>query len=62
MSSVVKEIFRANRPSGVPGRADKCLADLAQDLRRLLQKTQRGFADPSVGLPEEMRNNPWFHF
>lgn len=47
---------RANRPPGVTGRADKYLADLAQDLRRLLLKTQQGFADPRVCLPEPTLN------
>jgi hypothetical protein len=52
MNSAVKEMFRRNRPPGVPGRADKYLPDIAQDLRRLLQKTQQDFAGASGGFPE----------
>ena len=33
MSVAVKEMLRANRPPGAPGRADKYLPDIAQDLR-----------------------------
>jgi hypothetical protein len=31
MSVAVKEILRASRPPGAPGKADKYLPDIAQD-------------------------------
>jgi hypothetical protein len=37
MSVAVKDILRTSRPPGPPGRADKYLPDIAQDLRRLLE-------------------------
>ena len=52
MSIAVKEILRASRPPGAPVRADKYLPDIAQDLRWLLAKSQRGFTDRSVVWPE----------
>jgi hypothetical protein len=52
MSLPVKEILRASRPPGPPGRGDKYLADIALDLRRLLERTQRGFANRSVKCPD----------
>ena len=53
MSVAVKEILRASRPPGAPGKADKYLPDIAQDLRGLLEKSQRGFPDRSVVWPGE---------
>ena len=53
MSIAVREILRANRPPGPPGRGDKYLPDLAQDLRTLLDKTQRGFPDRSLAWPPD---------
>ena len=53
MSVAVKEILRASRPPGPPGRADKYLPDIAQDLRGLLEKSLRGFADRSMVWPGE---------
>jgi hypothetical protein len=53
MSVAVKEILRASRPPGAPGKADKYLPDVAQDLRWLLEKSQRGFTDRSVVWPGE---------
>ena len=53
MSVAVKDILRASRPPGPPGRADKYLPDIALDLRRLLEKSQRGFHDPFPVWPEE---------
>ena len=52
MSVAVKDIVRASRPAGAPGKADKYLPDIAQDLRWLLEKSQRGFTDRSVVWPE----------
>ena len=53
MSVAVRELLRASRPPGPPGRADKYLPDIAQDLRGLLDKCQRGFPDRSVVWPGE---------
>ena len=53
MSVAVKEIIRASRPPGPLGRADKYLLDMAQDLRLLLEKSQRGLADRSLVWPAE---------
>ena len=52
MGVAVKEILRANRPPGVPGRADKYLPDIARDLQWLLEKSRRGLSDRSVVWPE----------
>lgn len=52
MSVAVKEILRTSRPPGPPGRMDKYLPEIAQDLRSLLEKSQRGFPDRSVRWPE----------
>ena len=51
MNDSVKDILRASRPTGPIG-GDKYLADIAQDLRRLLEKTQHGFANRVVRCPE----------
>jgi Protein of unknown function (DUF3843) len=56
MSIAIKEIFHRNRPPGVTGRGDKYLPDIAQDLRRLLQKTQRDFVGAADGVPEHELN------
>ncbi len=53
MSVAVKEILRASRPPGPPGRADKYLPDIAQDLRGLLEKSQRSCPDRAVVWPWE---------
>ena len=42
MSVAVKEILRASRPPDPPGKVDKYLPDIAQDLRGLVEKSQRG--------------------
>jgi hypothetical protein len=52
MSIAAKDILSASRPPGPPGRADKYLADIAQDLRRLLEKTQRSFVHRAVKCPD----------
>ena len=48
-----KSIICETRPPFPPGRTDKYLPDIAQDLRRLLEKTQHGFTDRSVVWPGE---------
>jgi hypothetical protein len=51
MSITVKEIICANRPPGTPGRTDKYLLDIAQDMRSLLQKSPHlGQPPPHTGL------------
>jgi hypothetical protein len=50
MSIAVKDTLRASRPPGSPGRIDKYLPGLAQDLRQLLEKTQREFLDHDEGI------------
>ena len=52
MSVAVREILRACRPPGASGKADKYLPDVAQDLRWLLEKSQRGFTDRSMAWSE----------
>lgn len=52
MSATTSSV-RDNRPPFPPGRTDKYLPDFAQDLRRLLEKIQRGFTDRSVVWPGE---------
>ena len=54
MSIAIKDIFRANRPLGNPGRADRYLLEIAQDMRRLLSKIQRDFHDSSVVWPGDL--------
>ncbi|MBE7504184.1 MAG: DUF3843 family protein [Verrucomicrobiales bacterium] len=53
MSVTVTDILRASRPTGPPGRADKYLPEIAQELRRVLEKSQLGFPDHSVVWPHE---------
>lgn len=53
MSVAVTDILRASRPPGPPGRADKYLPEIARELRRLLEKSQRGFPDHSVVWPHD---------
>ena len=48
-----KSVIYETRPPFPPGRTDQYLPDIAQDLRRLLDKTQRGLADRSVVWPGE---------
>ncbi len=52
MSSPTRQILARHRPSGHTGRGDRYLAELAQDLRRLLAQKQRTFAHDSCRLPE----------
>jgi len=48
MGVALTDSLRALRPPGPPGRAAKCLPDIARELQRLLEKSQRGFPDHSV--------------
>lgn len=52
MSSTTKQIFLSARLPGFSGRGDKYLGDIAQDLRRVLWKTQLTFAHPTCRLPD----------
>jgi hypothetical protein len=52
MSSVAKQIFLSARLPGFSGRGDKYLGDIAQDLQRVLWKTQLTFAHPTCRLPD----------
>ena len=52
MSSAAKQIFLSARLPGFTGRGDKYLGDIAQDLRRVLWKTQASFAHPTCRLPD----------
>ena len=53
MSSAGKNSFPSARPQGFTGRGDKYLGEIAQELRRLLWKTQKNFAFPSCRLPDD---------
>lgn len=53
MSSAGKHSFPSARPQGFTGRGDKYLGEIAQELRRLLCKTQKYFAFPSCRLPDD---------
>jgi hypothetical protein len=52
MSSITKQVFHSVRLPGFTGRGDKYLGDIAQELGRVLRKTQSRFAFPSCRLPE----------
>jgi hypothetical protein len=52
MSSESKTVLIDRRPRGFQGRGDKYLVELAQGLRRVLWKTQRGFLYPTCRLNE----------
>jgi hypothetical protein len=52
MSSAAKDIFLSARVPGFIGRGDKYLGKIAQELRRVLFKTQTTFAFPSCRLPD----------
>ncbi|MBI2929902.1 MAG: DUF3843 family protein [Verrucomicrobia bacterium] len=52
MSSAVREFLAASRPRGFSGRGDKYLAEIAQDLRRRLLKTQHDFRFETCRLPD----------
>ena len=52
MSSAAKHIFLSARLPGFTGRGDKYLGEIAQELRRVLLKTQNTFVFPSCRLPD----------
>src|ERR1039457_5604917 len=52
MSSASKRIFLSARLPGFTGRGDKYLGEIAQELRRVLLKTQNTFVYPSCRLPD----------
>ena len=52
MSSAAKQTFLSARLPGFTGRGDKYLGDIAQDLRRVLWKTQNTFAHAPCRLPD----------
>lgn len=52
MSSTVREMLAEHRPPGFTGRGDKYLAQVAQDLRRLLDKNQRSLTYSTCRLAE----------
>ena len=52
MSSAAKRIFLSARLPGFTGRGDKYLGEIAQELRRVLLKTQNTFFFPSCRLPD----------
>jgi hypothetical protein len=53
MSSAAENNFVATRPPGFTGRGDKYLGEIAQELRRVLWKTQKSFAFSSCRLPDD---------
>jgi hypothetical protein len=52
MSGTVKEILHSLRIRGFTGRGDKYLAEIAQEMRRVLWKTENRFTDPACRLPD----------
>ncbi|HOW68921.1 MAG TPA: DUF3843 family protein [Candidatus Paceibacterota bacterium] len=52
MSGSAKQVFQSLRVPGFTGRGDKYLGEIAQELGRVLRKTQNRFAFPSCRLPE----------
>src|SRR5206468_3786709 len=52
MSSAAKLTFLSARLPGFTGRGDKYLGEIAQDLRRVLWKTQNNFAHATCRLPD----------
>jgi hypothetical protein len=52
MSSAAKHIFLSARLLGFTGRGDKYLGEIAQELRRVLLKTQNTFGFPTCRLPD----------
>ena len=52
MSGTAKQIFLSTRLPGFTGRGDKYLGEIAQELRRVLWKTQNSFTFPACRLPE----------
>jgi hypothetical protein len=56
MSSATKHIFLSSRPPGFTGRGDKYVGEIAQELRRVLLKTQNTFVFPTCRLPDAAWN------
>jgi hypothetical protein len=52
MSSIAKQVFQSVRLPGFIGRGDKYLSDIAQELGRVLRKTQNRFVLPACQLPD----------
>jgi hypothetical protein len=52
MNGTAKQILLSNRLPGFTGRGDKYLGEIAQELRRVLWKTQSSFTFPACRLPE----------
>lgn len=52
MSGTAKQVLQSVRIPGFTGRGDKYLGENAQELGRVLRKTQTSFAFPSCQLPE----------
>jgi len=52
MGNAAENILSASRPPGATGRGDKYLGEIAQELRRVLWKTQKGFISASCRLPD----------
>jgi len=52
VSSVARQVFLSARLPGYTGRGDKYLGEIAQELRRVLWKTQHAFTYPSCRLPD----------
>src|ERR1039458_3722216 len=52
MGNAAENILSACRPPGVTGRGDKYLGEIAQELRRVLWKTQKSFIFASCRLPD----------
>jgi hypothetical protein len=52
MSGAAKQIFQSARLPGFTGRGDKYLGDIAQELQRVLRKTQNSFGLPACRLPD----------
>jgi len=52
MSGAAKRIFLSARVPGFTGRGDKYLGEIAQELHRVLLKTQNAFGFPACRLPD----------
>src|SRR5712691_4213117 len=52
MSSTAKKAFLSARLPGFTGRGDKYLGGIAQELRRVLWRTQNDFAQAACRLPD----------
>ncbi len=52
--STVRNIISYNRPKQTPGRGDKWLADVAEELTRRIRKASRGFGADDCRLPDKV--------